>query len=512
MQPITGLHIGSLIDPERFRVRLYHEDWHGPFDPREAAGYDLVFLTGLQPDFDRMRQLAYFFRRAGALVVAGGSICTLFPEFAAQFFDAVCAGGVDCVPEVIADFANGSLRTIYRSPTRRISSYALDYGLLARSAISPAVHLMEASRGCSFRCTFCVIPSEVGGHATYDLDSVSRAIDNAIATSPWLSFRRWFPLIIFLDNNFSDDRAHLLRLCELLASHRRVRGWAALVTQNILHDRQLIKYMARAKCMTLFVGLESFDRSLLRRHNKTQNLSRHHNVIDDIAFAECQGIGIGYGYLFDPRTQTAAEMREQIRMIAENPLLPMPVYLSVVAPLAGTESFWSDLAAGQLAANLRLRDLDGETIGYANLADSPEALVGFIEQMFRRPWTVVGRFGILLKTLRRLVRSRRLDPVRWYVIAAANLHCFVWSRLSRSEPRTYLAGSDTLDPQYAEHPIDLSKEDRMRYFEPIRLTDEFGRPAEWLVRYVPEPVGRHARPPAPASQSTILAGRRAPAS
>src|SRR4029077_15670778 len=69
MQPISGLHVASLIDPERFDVRLYHEDWHGPFNPFQAEKYDLVFLTGLQPDFDRMRQLSYFFRRAGAKVV-----------------------------------------------------------------------------------------------------------------------------------------------------------------------------------------------------------------------------------------------------------------------------------------------------------------------------------------------------------------------------------------------------------------------------------------------------------
>src|ERR1700680_2559612 len=89
MQPIAGLHIGSLIDQKMFDVCLHHEDWHGPLDPAACAGYSLVFLTGLQVDFDRMRQLAFFFRRSGAAVVAGGSICTSFPEFAAQFFDAV---------------------------------------------------------------------------------------------------------------------------------------------------------------------------------------------------------------------------------------------------------------------------------------------------------------------------------------------------------------------------------------------------------------------------------------
>jgi hypothetical protein len=78
MQPISGLHIASLLDRRRFDVRLHHEDWHGPFDTSKRIRLDLVFLTGLQVDFDRMRQLAFFFRRDGATVVAGGSICCKF--------------------------------------------------------------------------------------------------------------------------------------------------------------------------------------------------------------------------------------------------------------------------------------------------------------------------------------------------------------------------------------------------------------------------------------------------
>src|SRR6478609_4951068 len=125
MQPIAGLHVASLIDQSVFDVRLHHEDWHGPLEARDCTGYDLVFLSGLQVDFDRLRQLSFYFRRSGAVVVAGGSICTSFPEFASQFFDVVCAGGVDSVPTVVADFLNGSLKTIYRSSIARISSYPI---------------------------------------------------------------------------------------------------------------------------------------------------------------------------------------------------------------------------------------------------------------------------------------------------------------------------------------------------------------------------------------------------
>ena len=493
MQPISGLHVASLIDQTLFEVGLHHEDWHGPLEVADCKGYDLVFLSGLQVDFDRLRQLSFYFRRSGAVVVAGGSICTTFPEFASQFFDAVCAGGVDSVPAVVADFLKGSLKPIYRSPIAAISSYALDYSLFTRSRISPVVHLIEATRGCRFKCSFCVIPTEVGGHVSYDFDQLTKTIENAISTSPRLSFRRLYPIFMLLDNNFSDDREHMLRVCAYLKSNPRVRGWVALVTQNILHDRELIGHLAGSKCLGLFVGLESFDADLLRRYRKTQNLSKRHDVIDDIAYSESQGITITYGYLFDPRYQKASEMERQIRAIAENPLIPMPIYLSVVAPLAGTESFWDDLDSGRLAPNLRLRDLDGETIAYSQLADRPDAIVAFVEKIFRRPWTVVGRFGVLLKTLRRLARSGTLNPVRWYFMAVGTLHCFIWSRGTPSRSRSYLAGSDTLDPQYFERPDDLGDRDRATYFDPIYLTDAAGGPSEWLKPYCLRRASEHVR-------------------
>jgi hypothetical protein len=296
----------------------------------------------------------------------------------------------------------------------------------------------------------------------------------------------------------------MLRVAEMLGTHPRIRGWSALVTQNVLHDHELVRTLARLKCVGLFAGLESLDQEVLRRYNKTQNLMRRQNVIDDVTFAESLGIPILYGYLFDHRHQTAAEMEQQILAIAANPLMPMPVYLSVVAPLAGTASFWDDLRNGQLAPNLLLRDLDGETICHSRLADKREAIVDFIERMFRRPWTVVARFQILKKTLRRIIRARSLDPMRWYIIASANFHCFIWSSETPSQQRTYVAGDDTLDPQYFERPDDLSDADHSRYFEPVRLTDASGQAEEWLQPYIPGLRVSALR--APAGHAATVAG------
>jgi radical SAM superfamily enzyme YgiQ (UPF0313 family) len=485
MQPLSGLHIASIAKSSGCQVDLHHEDWHGPYETSKLPSYDLVFLTGLQADFDRMRQLAFFFRRRGAIVVAGGSICTLFPEFSTRFFDVVCAGGVDAVSAIIADYRGGALKAIYRSPSYRISSYEVDYSIFRKSGISPTSHLIEASRGCSFRCNFCVIPAEGAKHAGFPHETVMRAIDNAIANSPFTSFRRWCPTIYFLDNNFADDRQAMMQLAGLLRAHRRVRGWGALVTQDLLHDYEMLRRLAASKCRMLFIGLESLDRTFLRRFNKTQNLSSRQNIIDDIRFAERLGIAISYGYLFDPRMFTVSEMRAQLEAVVNTSGFPIPTYLSMISPLAGTEAFWADADAGSLAPNLSLRDLDGETIAYAgsHLRSSREELTDFAERISRRPWTLVKWHRVVQSLVKRVARCGRFDPLHWCVVVGSTLHSYMWSFSSPGARRTYFAGDDVLDPQYSEFPGDISPADWVRYFEPVKVTDDEGRLADWLAPY-----------------------------
>ena len=175
--------------------------------------------------------------------------------------------------------------------------------------------------------------------------------------------------------------------------------------------------------------------------------------------------------------------------IARTDALSMPIYLSLVAPLTGTEVFWANLQNGALAPNLRLRDLDGETIAYAALADTPEKISAFVDRLFRRPWEIVRRRVVFRKVLRRILAARTLNPVYWYILAASSLHCFFWARAYPSRRESYLAGDDVLDPQYGEYPEEATEADLEQYFKPIKLTDAVGRPLPWLEPY----IAQHAR-------------------
>ena len=127
MQPI-GLHVASLIDQAVFDVRLHDEDSHGPLevaDCRDSTSSSSRTAGRFLPVAPALILLPPQRRRGGC----GGSICTTFPEFASQFFDAVCAGGVDSVPAVVADFlkarSNRSIDRLLRSflPTRSTTPF-----------------------------------------------------------------------------------------------------------------------------------------------------------------------------------------------------------------------------------------------------------------------------------------------------------------------------------------------------------------------------------------------------
>lgn len=108
-------------------------------------------------------------------------------------------------------------------------------------------------------------------------------------------------MVWFIDNNFSNNLPHLRAVCGLLKRDKRVRMWGALVTQDVLRNRELFKLMAESKCRGLFAGIESLDPEFIASHHKRQNVSGASSLLDDLAYADSLGIMVTYGYLFDPR-------------------------------------------------------------------------------------------------------------------------------------------------------------------------------------------------------------------
>lgn len=487
LQTMAGLHVASMLDCDRYDVALYHESYHGPYNTKKIDDVDIVILTGLQKDFDRMRQLSFFFRRQGTLVIAGGNICTLFPEFATEFFDVVSVGGVECTLQIMEDFESGSLKTIYRSPQTQASDYVVKHELLTANGIYPPIHLIEASRGCNFKCDFCVIPAEGANHTTYRTNTVAKTIERAIQSSPFFSIQRHFPLVFFIDNNFSNNIPYMKELCVYLQNNRSLKGWGALVTQNTLQNRELITIMANSRCRILFIGIESFDEKFLNQHNKVQNTLGKNSVFDDIQFAQEKGIVIIYPYMFDPRISSVREMKQELEKLVKIDDLTFPDFFTTVSPLVGTKLFWESAQKGELLPNLRLRDLDGQALAYQHTVDSFETYSDFFQALYSDTLKLLNRRQFYWNIFKKILKMGWRHPISMPLFYYASLnHIKDASKTSRAIVRNYIGGKDVLDPQYQQYPSDITLADKRRYFRPIEITDAAGNLQPWLQRYQPK--------------------------
>src|SRR5688572_7890679 len=90
----------------------------------------------------------------------GGFHASLVPDEVARFAESVVVGEAEEVwADVVADAAGGRLQPVYRGNGRpSLAGLRPDRSIFAGKRYLP-IGLVEAGRGCHFKCEFCAIQS-----------------------------------------------------------------------------------------------------------------------------------------------------------------------------------------------------------------------------------------------------------------------------------------------------------------------------------------------------------------
>ncbi len=448
--------------PARCEIRLYNEVSDGFLElyaPELLPWPDLVVFTGLTTTLDRMRQLTAYFRTLNPRVVvaAGGASIRALPTYARQFFDYACTWDVEEIREVIAEALGPAW--VAEEPRPR---YDLAHWIRRR------VGYAESTRGCTFRCGFCSVTAEGRRFRALDLDTLRRQV---VAQGPR-------DLLILNDNQFyGHDRPFFLERIALLKELRAAgyfRYWHAFVTDSFLWEDENLALAREAGCLSLFVGVETFDEAWLRRVNKTQN-SRYAQA-DLVRKCLNAGIVFQYGLVFDPAERTVAEMHRELGGICDNPDLPAPNFIFTCIPFPGTPVFHDRLRRGLLLPGTRLRDLEGSTLCVKPL-DPVEEVTRFIG-------TTKNLVGYRWRHLRRQARflwryRHALGPAHRLMSTATCLSVIAPAALSnprtllvRKGRRTHVSTTERLDGVY--RPVRRVAARFAAHFEPTPITDGAG--------------------------------------
>lgn len=259
MEPLAPATLAGLTPRDReTEIRFYDDRTESiPFD--EPA--DLVALSVETYTAKRSYQIASEYRRRGVPVVMGGFHPTLVPDEAREYAESIVVGEAEGLwPQVIEDFRNGRLRREYRQATRpSLADLRLDRSIFAGKRYLP-VGLVEAGRGCHFRCEFCAVQS-------YFANTQTRRPIEAIVDEVR---RVRKPLVFFVDDNITSNMDEAKEFFRALIP-LKIR-WVSQASINAAHDEEFLRLIKASGCQGLLIGFETLDPENLHRMRKSFNL------------------------------------------------------------------------------------------------------------------------------------------------------------------------------------------------------------------------------------------------
>src|SRR5579872_2922353 len=258
MEPLAPATIAGLTPRDReTEIRFYDDRTENiPFEEPT----DLVAMSVETYTAKRSYQIASEFRRRGVPVVMGGFHPTLVPDESSEYAESIVVGEAERIwPTVLDDFRNGRLRRVYRQPERPpLAGLRPDRSIFAGKRYLP-VGLVEAGRGCHFRCEFCAVQAYFGN--TQTRRPVEEIIDEI------RRIRK--PLIFFVDDNITSNMEQAKEFFRALIP-LRIR-WVSQASINAAHDEEFLELIARSGCQGLLVGFESLNEATLRKMRKGFN-------------------------------------------------------------------------------------------------------------------------------------------------------------------------------------------------------------------------------------------------
>jgi radical SAM superfamily enzyme YgiQ (UPF0313 family) len=398
--PYVGIHIASLF-PRSWSVTLVHEMVR---DVDLDMDVEAVFLSTMDFCSPHASRLARAFRARGVKVIVGGLFPTLNPGYFDGVVDSVVVGEAEPVmPRLLADLQSNSLqpRYIAREPADLSLLPVPRYDLVETDFRMTMPY--EATRGCPFTCSFCVLSAIRLPYRHRPIPNVLRDIRNVPSHWNWRQ-RHW---LVFWDNNLGADRAYFRDLCEALVPVRRIWGTQTSIDTITPESARL---MGRSGCRFVFVGLESLAQQSLVGSNKRQN--RVHEYREKIRLLHDHGVLVMSIFLVGLDGDTP-EYLADLPNLVHDVGVDVPVF-SLAAPIAGT-TFHRQLAAeGRLLPGDILGGMDGMHLVYRPQNLDAEELESALFACLRRAWSP-GR------VLRRVARGARSGFWGGIANASANL-------------------------------------------------------------------------------------------
>ncbi len=437
--PTACLPLLAALTPPPHRMTLLDENVEA-IDFDRVAQADIVALTGMTVQKDRMREILEELKRRGVMTVVGGPWVTVRENAFDGLADVIFVGEAETTwPQFLRDYESGQWQSRYEQLERTdmttvpIPRYDL---LKMRHYLFGSI---QFSRGCPFQCEFCDIIVTFGRKPRLKQnEQVIRELEALRAAGMEIAF--------IVDDNLIGNKKAIKSLLTAVADWQRREGYPFTffteASLDLADDPELLQAMVDANITCVFVGIESPNEESLRETKKFQNLRAGGTSLEKIHVIQNAGLevwcGMILGFDHDDSTifaahreyiQTSRILHAMVGMLAAIPKTPLYDRLAAAGRLDEVhERDFGTNVTPLLMSPDELRD------GYIQLVRElyePNAYFGRLEQLFLSDGLDFGRT--------RAAWLRR-HPLAWLKAKSVNLAraLVVFTQLMRGVPSAKL--------------------------------------------------------------------------
>ena len=353
--------------------------------------YDLVGLTGFITQYKEVKDIASIIKKKfDAVVVLGGGLASAVPDFILQETEVditVIGEGEVTILDIIKNLEEGKgfnsvdgiayknsgdiVKTSPRPLIRDISSlpfpawdlFPMEYYLnTPTSGFLPLPQIsIISSRGCPHHCTYCF-------HGIFGHEYRARTPDSMIEEIQLLQINYGVRGIMFEDDVFPLDKKRVHEFCDKLIENRINILWSC--TGRVNHvDRELLRKMKEAGCVSVSYGIESGSQEMINRIKKGITVVQAKKAIE---LTWEVGL-IPHGFMMiGIHGETVESIQKSVKFCQDTGLL---AEFSIATPIPSTALYQHALNTGKIGT---VKELMGDWSRWTedliiNMSDIPDA-------------------------------------------------------------------------------------------------------------------------------------------
>jgi radical SAM superfamily enzyme YgiQ (UPF0313 family) len=311
--PVASLPLLAALAPGH-TVTLIDENVEA-IDWQRVAQADIVGVTGMSVQRQRMKEILVELKERGKFTVVGGPWVTVQEDYFGELADVIFVGEAEQTwPQFLEQWQRGSHHARYEQaaktdvttiPTPRFDLLKMQHYLSGS---------LQFSRGCPFQCEFCDIIVTFGRKPRI---KTSKQILTELEALRAQGMRQVF----IVDDNLIGNKKAIKEVLRDVIAYQTERGYPFTffteASLDLAEDNELMELMIDANIRSVFIGIETPNEKSLKETKKYQNVRPAGTIVERVHRIQQAGLDVMCGMIVGFDNDDASIFDAQRQFIKE---------------------------------------------------------------------------------------------------------------------------------------------------------------------------------------------------